>query len=474
MAPAAAAGTAGTAAQTVQWAGLVTSVVSGSCGLFMAVALALSLWKTRRRRGGGGGGAFHDGQVMRLCHKLLVVTSGADFVYCVAVLLHQPFLGAAAYGSPTLCTLQGALIDVTLLVSACAFCALAIEVHVIHRSLLHRPTSPLPTSSRTRPPGMSRSPEANWRRRRRRTAIYAACIVLVPGMVVLWNAATGHYGASDRAAVTETAWCWLEDPEPFRNAFLGFFFWIWSSGLCSLILNVGTACRLRSATVMQITAADQPLVRSAKKRARKKALGMTAYSFIFIACWIPGSVRHFVPEVDRTLWLECLHFSCVGSIGLLQLMCWIVLNSTVRRVFYEFFGDCLHCRCGERRRSTSGLGDLSAMSPSWRHARRPDPGRRSSGGDSWRAQAHQWYGSLDGAGSSLFGSNGVPDRFGSLFGSNGVPDRFGSYGAAEQTQPQEEEGDVAYLPPRANNGDDDAPVDPPQNTTQHSTSEKVT
>jgi len=246
-----------------------------------------------------------------------------------------------------LCEIQGAVIDVFLLASACCLCSLAHEIWYIHTDLLDTVQGGLP------------SPEEEWNARRRRSIAYVVFVVLVPTVAVTLNSLTAGYGT--RGPASNEAWCWLKRPESaVVNDFLGFFFWIWACGCISLGFSVATACKLRAASVMQMHVTDSHDTIVRKQRARRKALGMTTYPFIFIVVWIPGSIRHFT-EI-KSAWLEVMHFGAVGAQGFFQLAAWIVLNRTVRLIMREKIDDMLHCRCGEKRRSRSTLADMGRLS----------------------------------------------------------------------------------------------------------------
>ena len=263
--------------------------------------------------------------------------------YFIGVLIHQPFLPDSILNSPTICSIQGVVIDVFLLASACCLSSLAHEIWFIHTKMLAKVQMGLP------------SPEEEWKARRKRSIAYALLVIFVPTIAVTVNQVTAGYGAAGSAS-TE-AWCWLKHPQSkFVNDFLGFFFWIWLCALISLGFNLATARELRASSVMQIHAMDSQDTRAFKLRARRKALGMTSYPFIFIVAWVPGSVRHF--SSVKSEWLEVAHFAAVGALGCFQLIAWIVLNRTVRRILWEKIDDLLHCRCGKRRRN-------KVLSPTW-------------------------------------------------------------------------------------------------------------
>lgn len=328
--------------EIVQMFGFATGVLSGFCGAFLALALGTALWKTSKPARLIP--KLSAARSVRTCHGLLVVAGLCDFFYAIGVFIHQPFLPESVYKNPIMCTIQGVMIDFFLLAPALCICCLAHEIHFIHTSLLVNIQGGLPT------------PEEEWHNRKRRSFAYGFVILLVPLTAVLLNQFTAEYGSQQPG---HKAWCWLKRPSKLVNDFFGFFLWIWLCGGISLIFNLITAKRLREASVMQIHSTDSQDIRLAKLRARRKALGMTAYPFIFIAAWIPGSVRHF--SAYDPLWLEVLHFACVGAIGIFQLAAWLILNRTVRHLLIEKLDDWAHCRCGERARSKSNLLDISTV-----------------------------------------------------------------------------------------------------------------
>ena len=341
-------GGGGDEAQTnrlVQIFGLATGALSGACGGFMAVVLGIALWKTRRPLQLTP--QLSAQRSVRTCHALLCAAGGCDFFYFLGVIMHQPFLPDSLLDNAVLCEIQGAMIDVFLLASACCLCALAHEIWYIHTNLLDTVQGGLP------------SPEEEWNARRKRSIAYAVVVVLVPTVAVTLNSLTVGYGTS--GPPSNEAWCWLKHPESHVvNDFLGFFVWIWACGCISLGFSVATACKLRAASVMQIHVTDSYNTLARKRHARRKALGMTSYPLIFIAVWIPGSIRHFTENTPT--WLEVMHFGAVGALGFFQLVAWIVLNRTVRLIMWEKVDDLLHCRCGDKRRSRSTLADMGRLS----------------------------------------------------------------------------------------------------------------
>ena len=113
---------------------------------------------------------------MKICHALLILTGFSDVLFCFSVLLHQPFQS----NSPGLCSLQGALIDLTLLTDAMAFACLAVEIHITHKRALIL---------------VAQSREQQHAEMRRRGIVYITVCLAVPLSVIF----TGYvYGTKQR------------------------------------------------------------------------------------------------------------------------------------------------------------------------------------------------------------------------------------------------------------------------------------
>ena len=166
----------------------------------MAIVLGLALWKSRRPALLAPRPSAQ--RSVRTCHGLLCAAGACDFFYFLGVLIHQPFLPGDMFDSALLCQIQGAVIDVFLLASACCLSALAHEIWFIHNKLLNTLQRGLP------------SPEEEWNARKKRSIGYAIFVVLVPTIAVTINGTTAGYGAVGPAR--NEAWCWLKHPPHSR------------------------------------------------------------------------------------------------------------------------------------------------------------------------------------------------------------------------------------------------------------------
>ena len=75
---------------------------------------------------------------------------------------------------------------------------------------------------------------------------------------------------------------------------------------------------------------------------QRKAGAMIIYPFLFVSCWLAGSIRHFVKQSNHIVWLQIAHFASISLLGCLQCLTWVCLNSAVRNMVYQSL--CC-CRC---------------------------------------------------------------------------------------------------------------------------------
>ena len=225
--------------QSVQTVGAICSGISAVAGATMAFTLFHGL-RTHT-----------SSPSMKICHALLIVTGFSDVLYCFSVLLRQPFHS----DSPGLCSLQGVLIDLTLLIDAMAFACLAVEIYITHKWALKL---------------VAENREERHTKMRCRGIVYSTVVLAVPLSVIVLNQLTAQYGTStnpDGRFNSVVGTCWLKNPTEMNEVW-GFFVWIWLAALVSMGMNGATAYNLRSSSVLRANTNDNDGVRKAKERAR--------------------------------------------------------------------------------------------------------------------------------------------------------------------------------------------------------------